>query len=150
MARQQPESVHEDDKRFDEAARWLVEQTDPAFTSEDRKQMVAWLDADPEHRRVYEDIIAAANLYRFVGEKMRDRGLEYIKKLFPVRWAIYDHPQAHPDHWGVQMFCGPWTDPHTHLFDKQEDARAHIVGQGGVVEAAPSEPGDPEFWIQGK
>ena len=42
--------IEPDDKIDEEALHWLLEQEDPGFTSEDRKQMVAWLDADPERR----------------------------------------------------------------------------------------------------
>src|SRR5579862_6146168 len=86
-----------------EAAHWLIEQKEPEFTSEDRRQMDAWLDADPENRRVYEEVLAAVNRYRFIGERIRERGLEYARKLYPLKWTIYDHPKAHPGHWGVQM-----------------------------------------------
>jgi hypothetical protein len=138
--------IEPDDEIGEQAVHWLIGQEEPGFTSEDRRQMVAWLDADPEHRRVYEDVITKTNRATFIGERMRDRGLEYSKKFFRVVWAIYDRPQAHPEHWGVRMSCGPWFDPKVHLFVELEDARAHIAGQGGVLDAAPSEPGIPEFW----
>jgi len=131
------------------AAHWLIEQKEPGFTSEDRRQMVAWLDADPDNRRAYEEILTAVNRYTFSGKRIRECGLEYAKKFYPLKWAIYDHPKAHPEHWGVQMSCGPWFDPHVHLFVELEDARAHAITQGAqFMEAAPSAPGHPEFWTQ--
>ena len=30
----------------EEAAHWLIEQKEPGFTSENRRQMAAWLDAE--------------------------------------------------------------------------------------------------------
>ena len=136
-----------DGKIADDAVHWLIVQEEKGFTSEDRSRMVAWLETNPENRRVYEEILATVNRYTFIGEHIRERGLEYAKKFSRLRWTIYDHPQAHPEHWGVRMSCGAWFDAHVHLFVELEDARAHIVGQGGVLETAPSEPGHPEFWM---
>jgi len=137
------------DTTEEKAAHWLIEQREPGFTSEDRRQMVAWLDADPENRRACEEILAAVDQYKFIRRRIRQRGLAYAKKFYPLKWTIYDHPSAHPEHWGVQMSCGPWFDPHVHLFVELKDARAHAITQGAQFrEAAPSAPGHPEFWSQ--
>ncbi len=133
----------------EEAAHWLIDQKEPGFHTRGSQADGRMARRGPENRRVCEEILAAVNRYTFVGKRIRERGLEYAKKLYPLKWTIYDHPKAHPDHWGVQMSCGPWFDPHVHLFVELEDARAHAITQGAqFMEAAPSAPGHPEFWTQ--